>query len=155
MFNHILVPLDGSDNSELALAHAFSLAEAYGGARITLLAVMLRFPESKIHVPSLDAQSEERGKAYLSSVVAKHGPRSMPLDLSVKLGVPASEIIAAARGRDIDIIVMATHGTTGVERDQRSIGSTAWRVLHDAPCPVLLVPAPPWTPALHTAPGDR
>ena len=141
MINHILLPLDGSAESEAAFATAASLAEAYGGARVTLLSVMLRFPESKIHVPKLDAQSEDLGTKYLQEFADERAPHSFPLELKVRLGVPASEIIAEAKDEDIDLIVMSTHGTTGVERDRRSIGSTAWRVLHDAPCPVLLVPS--------------
>ena len=139
MFNHILVPVDGSEYSERALDSAFSVAEAYGGARVTLLAVMLRFPESKLHVPKMDEQSEDRGKDYLRGLVERAGPRAVPVDLVVKLGVPATEIIATAKEANVDLIVMSTHGTTGIERDQHSIGSTAWRVLHDAPCPVLLL----------------
>ena len=140
MFNHILVPLDGSEHSERALGTALSLAEAYGGARVTLLAVMLRFPESKIHVPRLDEQSEQRGRDYLLDVISHLGPQSVPIDAQVRLGVPAAEIVAAAHTLGIDLLVMSTHGTTGSERDRKSIGSTAWRVLHEAPCPILLVP---------------
>jgi nucleotide-binding universal stress UspA family protein len=141
VFQHILVPLDGSEYSERALSAAFSVAEAYGDSRVTLLAVMLRFPESRLHVPKLDEQSEQRGKDYLKEVAARHSERKVPMDLKVRLGVPAAEIIAEAKESKVDLLVMATHGTTGIERDQRSIGSTAWRVLHDAPCAVLLVPA--------------
>jgi len=140
MFNHILVPLDGSEYSERALDSAFSVAEAYGGARVTLLAVMLRFPESRLHVPQMDEQSEERGKEYLRRLIERAGPHGFPVDLIVRLGVPAREIVATAKDTNVDLIVMSTHGTTGIERDQHSIGSTAWRVLHDAPCPVLLLP---------------
>lgn len=140
MIEHILVPLDGSAQSEQAFADASSIAEAYGGARVTLLAVMLRFPESKIHVPKMDAQSEERGEEYLEEFVKSRAPHTFPLDLRVRLGVPADEILSEAREKDVDLIVMSTHGTSGMERDPHSIGSTAWRVLHDAPCPVMLIP---------------
>jgi nucleotide-binding universal stress UspA family protein len=141
MINHILVPLDGSNESEEALTYAASLAEAYGGARVTLLAVMLRFPESRIHAPKMDEQSMERGWQYLKEVIARH-PRSFPVEAKVRLGVPADEILAEGRDGGADIVVMSTHGTSGTERDRHSIGSTAWRVLHDSPCPVLLVPVP-------------
>lgn len=141
MINHILVPLDGSPQSERALENAASLAEAYGGARVTLLAVMIRFPESKLHVPKMDVQSEDRGRKYLEELIRERMKHAFPVEVKVRLGVPATEIVAEAREGNVDAIVMSTHGTTGVERDRHSIGSTAWRVLHDAPCPVLLVPA--------------
>lgn len=139
MIKHILVPLDGSDQSERALDHASSIAEAYGDARVTLLAVMIRFPESRIHVPKLDEQSLDRGRSYLAEFITRR-KHSFPMAAKVRLGVPADEIVAEARESDVDMIVMGTHGTTGTERDRHSIGSTAWRVLHDSPCPVLLVP---------------
>ena len=115
------------------------MAEAYGGARVTLLAVMIRYPESRIHVPKLDDQSVDRGNAYLQEVCSRH-TRTFPLSPKVRLGVPADEILAEARESKVDVIVMSTHGTAGMERDQHSIGSTAWRVLHDAPCPIMLIP---------------
>lgn len=138
MFQHILVPLDGSDESEEALAAASSIAEAYGGARITLLAVMLRFPESKLHVARMDDQSEARGEDYLTKVIDDHR-FTFPVGLKVRLGVPADEILDEAKA-GVDLIVMSTHGTSASVRDRHSIGSTAWRVLHDAPCPVMLIP---------------
>jgi nucleotide-binding universal stress UspA family protein len=104
---------------------------------------MLRFPESKLHVHKIDEQSEQRGKDYLKGLVARAGSQRVPIDLTVRLGVPATEIIKVAKETRVDLIVMSTHGTTGIERDQHSIGSTAWRVLHDAPCPVLLIPVRP------------
>ena len=141
MISHILVPLDGSDQSEHALRYALSMAEAYDDCRVTLLAVMLRFPESKIHVPRLDEQSEARGYDYLKEVVART-QRSVPLATKVRLGVPADQIIKAAREEGVDLIVMSTHGTAGSDRNPHSLGSTAWRVLQDAPCPIFLVPQP-------------
>ncbi len=139
MIKHILVPLDGSEQSERALETASSLAEAYGGARVTLLAVMIRFPESRIHAPKMDEQSMDRGDVYLKAFTERYVHR-FPVSAKVRLGVPADEILAEARESGVDMIIMSTHGTASVERDRHSIGSTAWRVLHDAPCPILLVP---------------
>jgi nucleotide-binding universal stress UspA family protein len=140
VINHILVPLDGSSESEQALSYAASLAEAYGGARVTLLAVMLRFPETRIQSARMDERSEQRAWTYLKEIIAKH-PSTFPIEAHVRLGVPADEIAAEALLEGVDLIVMTTHGTAGTERDRHSIGSTAWRVLHDTPCPVFLVPA--------------
>ena len=147
MISNILVPVDGSEQSERALETAASLAEAYGGARVTLLAVMIRFPESKIHAPKFDQHSTDLAGAYLTEVCSRHA-RTFPVATRIRLGVPADEILAEAREGNFDLIVMSTHGTSGVERDKHSIGSTAWRVLHDAPCPILLLPL--GTPAKST-----
>ncbi len=92
MFTHILVPLDGSEYSERAVEPARSLAEQYG-ARITLLTVIARFPESRLQVPILDERSEQRARRYLEDVRATMmGPASVPVDLVTKLGTPAESI---------------------------------------------------------------
>ncbi len=138
MFTQILVPLDGSEFSEQAIEPARSLAETYG-ARITLLTVMLEFPESRLHVPVLDQRSGERGRQYLEDVRATHmGASAMPVDLVVKHGMPAEAIAEAALDSHADLIVMSTRGTTGT---RYTLGSTAWKILQDAPCDVLLIAA--------------
>jgi nucleotide-binding universal stress UspA family protein len=138
MFTHILVPLDGSEFSEKAVEPARSLAETYGG-RITLLTVMVQFPESRLQVPILDKRSEERGRQYLEDVRATYmGTAAVPVDLVVKHGMPAERIAETARDSQADLIIMSTHGTTGT---RYTLGSTAWKILQDAPCPVLLMTA--------------
>jgi len=138
MYHHVLVPLDGSDYAELALEPARAIAEAMG-ARITVIAVALRFPESRIHVPALDAQARERTEAYLQEVSSRLGAPGVPVDLEARQGVPAVEILAAAREHDVDLIVMTTHGARG--STGTTLGSTAWRVVQEAVCPVLLTRA--------------
>jgi nucleotide-binding universal stress UspA family protein len=139
VFKHILVPLDGSEYSERAIEPARSLAEKYG-ARITLLTVMLRFPESKLHVPVLDQRSEERGRQYLAEMrTTRLGETSVPVDTTVKLGTPAESIAEVALDAQADLIVMSTHGTASSGRIRHTLGSTAWKILQDAPCPVLLI----------------
>jgi nucleotide-binding universal stress UspA family protein len=139
VFKHILVPLDGSEYSERAVEPARSLAEKYG-ARLTLLTVMLRFPGSRLHVPTLDQGSEARGRQYLEEMRATHlGAASVPVNTVVQLGMPAESIAEFASTAQVDLIVMSTHGTTGTGRVRHTLGSTAWTILQDAPCPVLLI----------------
>jgi nucleotide-binding universal stress UspA family protein len=64
---HMLVPLDGSEYSERAVEPACSRAEKYG-ARLTLLTVMVRFPGSRLSIPTLDQGSEARGRQYLDRI---------------------------------------------------------------------------------------
>lgn len=139
MFTHILVPLDGSEYSERAVEPALSLAEKYG-ARITLLTVMLWFPESRLQVPIVDQRSEDHGQRYLADVRAiKLGAAAVPVALVTKHGTPAEGIVECALESQADLIVMSTHGTTGT---RYTLGSTAWKILQDAPCPVLLLRVP-------------
>jgi nucleotide-binding universal stress UspA family protein len=139
VFTHILVPLDGSEYSERAVEPARSLAEKYG-ARLTLLTVMVRFPASRLHIPRLDQGSEDHGRQYLEEVRAtKLGTASVPIDTAVQLGTPAESIAEFASNAQVDLIVMSTHGTTSTGRVRHTLGSTAWKILQDAPCPVLLI----------------
>jgi nucleotide-binding universal stress UspA family protein len=137
MFTHILVPLDGSEYSERALAPALSLAEKYG-ARLTLLTVILQVPKSALQVPIIDQRSEDHARRYLEDVrVSKVGAAAVPVNLVTKAGTPAESIVDCAMESQADLIVMSTHGTTGT---RYTLGSTAWKILQEAPCPVLLLP---------------
>ena len=139
MFKHILVPLDGSEYSERAIEPAQSLAEKYS-ARLTLLTVMLRFPASRLHFPMLAQGSEARGRQYLEEMrTTKLGAVSVSVDMAVQLGTPAESIAEFAINAQVDLIVMSTHGTSGPGRGRHGLGSTAWKILQDAPCPVLLI----------------
>jgi nucleotide-binding universal stress UspA family protein len=111
VFTHILVPLDGSEYSERAVEPARSLAEKYG-ASITLLTVMLRFPESKLQVPKVDQRSEERGQRYLADVRAiKMGTAAVPVALVTKHGTPAESIVECATEsqHDRDAVLPGKH----------------------------------------------
>jgi nucleotide-binding universal stress UspA family protein len=138
MFTHIVVPLDGSAFSEMAIKPALSLGEKYS-AKVTLLTVMLRIPESRLHVPMYDQQSEESGRHYLEEIRAAEGEAPVPIDIAVRLGTPAESIDAFALETQADLIVMSTHGTTGMDRDRPTLGSTAWKLMHHAPCSILLI----------------
>lgn len=138
MISHILVPLDGSDASERALGPARELSDRFG-AKLTLLTVMLRFPESRIQAPKLDERSEEHGRAYLSEVRDRHC-LSNSVARETRLGWPAESIIESVSALGVDLIVMSTHGTTGTDIVKHTLGSVAWKVMQHAPCAVYLVP---------------
>jgi len=125
VFTHILVPLDGSEYAERAVEPARSLAEKYG-ARLTLLTVMVWFPVSRLHVPTLDQGSKARGRQSLEEVRATRlGAASVPVNTVVQLGTPAESIAEFASTAQVDLIVMSTHGTTGTGRVRHTLGSTA------------------------------
>jgi nucleotide-binding universal stress UspA family protein len=101
---------------------------------------MLQFPRSALQVPIVDQRSEEHGRRYLEDVrSSKVGAAAVPVTLVTKTGTPAEGIVEYARESQADLIVMSTHGTTGT---RYTLGSTAWKILQDAPCPVLLLPVP-------------
>jgi nucleotide-binding universal stress UspA family protein len=145
MFTRILVPLDRSESAARAVEPALSLAEKYG-ARMTLLMVMFRAPlpdpESR-EGAFLDQYFEQHGQQYLEEICAtRMRTVSVPVDRVVRLGTAAEGILEYAVESYAALIVMSTHGTTGT---RSSLGSTAWKILQEAPCPVLLLPAKPPT----------
>jgi nucleotide-binding universal stress UspA family protein len=142
VFKHILIPLDGSEHSERAVEPALSLAEQYG-ARITLLTVILQFPASRLHVPMLDQRADHDGHQYLEEVqIMKMGAASVPVDIVTKYGAPAESIAEFALDSQVDLIVMSTYGTSSTTGMRYALGSTAWKLLQDAPCPLLLITVP-------------
>jgi len=100
---------------------------------------MLRFPESRIEVPKLDQRSVEHGRDYLADVLQRHDLPASVAQVAV-LGTPAESIIEFVRSAGVDLICMSTHGTTGSDIVKHTIGSVAWKLLQQAPCPVYLVP---------------
>ncbi|MCB9105804.1 MAG: universal stress protein [Anaerolineales bacterium] len=143
-YRHILVPLDGSKLAELALADACQLAEL-NQAKITLLHVASPIEEvigaGTDHPIFIDQQWEtERIKTlkYLSGLITKL-PRAIEVHPEVEMGAAAETILDYANRHNVDLIVMATHGRTGLQR--LIYGSVAEAVLHETHVPILMVRA--------------
>jgi nucleotide-binding universal stress UspA family protein len=137
----ILVPIDFSASSEQALAYAVPLARACG-ARLTLLHVVepVATPDFAASFPLVLENDRVMAecKAHLARV-ARDLKIQPPLleKLLVRQGRSFNEIAGAARTLKADLIVIATHGYTGLKH--ALLGSTAERVVRHAPCPVLVV----------------
>ena len=135
MFKSLLVPLDGSEYSERALAMALELARLTG-ARVTALTVVLAYKDAHVpEVPSLEAQAKRRAEEYLKPFIDEGRAAGFELEGVVAHGSPAEEILRAANEQDVDLIVMSTHGI-GAE-GRHALGSVALRVLQTSACPVL------------------
>lgn len=129
----ILYPTDFSSYSNQAYFHAVSLAKAHN-ASLTILYVI---------DPEKTATPEGQGpEAYWRSQIEQVRPLddSIPLSHVVLQGDPATEIVRHVRQARINLVVMGTHGRSGVDR--LLMGSVAERVLRDAPCSVLVVKMP-------------
>ena len=137
----ILVPIDFSDHSVKALRYAVRFAEQFGAALVLVhVAEPVRYPESIIIPPAMEEANRElvkRTRAALAKFAAKEVPPRLACQSLVRLGPAYEEIAAAARETDADLIVIATHGHTGLKH--LVLGSTAERVVRHAPCPVLTV----------------
>ncbi len=141
----ILVPLDFSAHARKALAHAREL-QRITGAELHVIHVLQTMPAYGIadvptepHVPSEAERAE--AETALREIAAEVLESSTPLTLHVVggMGNPALDVLDAAERVHADLIVMATHGRTGVRRF--FLGSVAEKVVQLAPCPVFTVKA--------------
>jgi nucleotide-binding universal stress UspA family protein len=132
---NILVPTDFSETSDVALRHAVDAARTYR-ARLYLLHVPGKTGEdfeADFPIGRFETTVRDRLAAFLSEEeIAALRP-----EYALRIGTPAEEIVHYAQDREIDLIVMGTHGRRGVAH--LLLGSVAEHVVRTAPCPVLLV----------------
>jgi nucleotide-binding universal stress UspA family protein len=140
MSRHILVPLDGSPLAAAAVPYAVTLARAEG-ATISLLAVIAPLTERvalPVDAPWEDGDRQEaESTAYLASVAATVSASALAVTTVVRRGDPASAILAYAADAGCALVVMSTHGRTGLDRLRA--GSVAQHVLRHAASPTLVV----------------
>jgi nucleotide-binding universal stress UspA family protein len=141
----ILVPIDFSDYSKSALKYAVSFAKRFN-AELHLIYVVEPiiyppdFSMGQIAIPTLDMEMDKRAIEELKKLSEKEIPKELTANNIVKTGKPFIEIIETANEQDIDLIIIATHGHTGMEHIL--FGSTAEKVVRKAPCPVLTLREP-------------
>ena len=145
-YRTIVVPLDGSPFAEQALDQAYALAAATG-ASLLLVAVapepdeFLAAEVGDIPVWVLENRmaETERLQTYLQQQAARLINAGLTVEIQVVAGSPATAILDSAKEAAADLIVMATHGRSGLQRFW--MGSVALKVVQSAPIPVLLVRA--------------
>ena len=141
----ILVPLDLSDYAAHALPYARELAETFG-ATLHLIHVVdsqwvvagggTAFPEYGDNL--LQRFEDEARKSLIR--IAETIPEKVEVTTALRVGPPHVQIVQYAREQDIDLIVVATHGRSGLKH--ALIGSVAEKVVQMAPCPVLSLKNP-------------
>lgn len=138
MSKTILLPLDGSALADRARPYAVALARRTSGRLVLMEAVALK---TRPHEPTSNADMKVMDKAdkYLGDVAAALQAEGINAQHHELFDEPAQAILDAIDRYDIDLVVMATHGRSGVGR--MIYGSVADEVLRHAPVPVLLVPA--------------
>jgi nucleotide-binding universal stress UspA family protein len=139
----ILAPIDFSDNTPAILEWAAHLAEEHGGAVTLLHAYHLPVEFQQLEGAYLppDFWSSVRGEAEtsLERHAAELRKRGVDVEVVVCEGYAGTVIVEEAEARNADLIVIGTHGRSGLTH--LLLGSIAERVVQKAPCPVLTVKA--------------
>ena len=145
MYKKILVPLDGSELSEHALEHLKGIAME---PRITSI-ILLRVAETPVALIAggsdgleIAAKAKEQAKVdagnYLTQIANHLKKKMMNVETSVTDGIPADDILNYATENEVDLIIMSTHGRSGISR--WFSGSVAEKVIRHSTVPVLISP---------------
>lgn len=146
MYKKILVPLDGSELSETSLVHAKAIAAKFAVPEVILMRVVE--PLSTLAVAELagagddwlskaEQMNESEAKDYLATLDDKLKKEGVPTKTVLISGRAAEAILDYTSKNKVDLIVMSTHGRSGVSR--WVLGSIADRVLAHTSVPILLV----------------
>ncbi len=136
-FDDILVPTDGTKPAQDAVDRALDIARAYDATLHGLSVVDRRAYASRPGRtwPGLQQAMEKHGETVLGNLQANAEEANVPTVTEVRHGVPHQAILDYAANTDADIIVMGTHGRSGLSR--QIIGSVTERVLRSSDVPVL------------------
>ena len=145
-FHKILVPTDFSADSRRALKFAQDLAGMFD-AEIIVVHVLeppvypaMTFGAGAATLPSLQDEMRQAVSAHLSRIMGEEFAEGANARSVLREGSPFYEILSVAREEAVDLIVIATHGHTGIKH--LLLGSTAEKVVRKASCPVLTIRDP-------------
>jgi nucleotide-binding universal stress UspA family protein len=145
LLGKLLLPLDGSKQSELAVPYVEELA-AQLKAEVVLLHVVAptyfaySIPGETIEMPFTPEDMERfrtKSEHYLETVAEAMRKRGVAASTEVAIGTAADEIIRLSDEMPVDLVVMSTHGRSGISR--WAFGSVADKIIHAANAPVLLI----------------
>jgi universal stress protein A len=135
---HLLVPIDFSEHARRALQVAVDMVKKGTGCKLTLLTVV-EPPTSglRIQTGDLHKQMESEAAKHLQEWVRVEVPDVPGVETVVASGRPGDEICAQAVKRGVSLVVISTHGHTGLKH--YVLGSVVEKVVRHAPCSVLVV----------------
>ncbi len=148
MYKKIMVPLDGSELAECVLPHLEVFIKDYHVKNVVLVQVVepiltvvnVEFSPSTQELEKSDADMKFSAQKYLDQMINRLKHEGTTLDSEILYGRVAEEIVDYAENNDIDLILVATHGRSGISRWVR--GSVTDKILRSANAPVLMVRAP-------------
>jgi nucleotide-binding universal stress UspA family protein len=140
VYQHILLPTDGSEGFAAAAEHVGAVAERFD-ATVHVLSVAdtrnrFESPSSGLSADAWDEAEHERAEAAVEDAVAAL-PDDVAVETHVVEGVPKTEILDAVDRLPVDLVIMGTHGRTGI--DHYLIGSVAEKVVRKSTVPVMTV----------------
>ena len=144
MYQNVLVPLDGSELAECAVSEVIKLGRGGVIAEVILLKVIEieifatpRGYERRVDFAALKDAHRNEAIKYLEGIQSRLRSEGINATVALLEGRPAEAIVGFTKDKPVDLIIIGTHGYTGMKR--LMFGSVALRVLHDADVPVLLV----------------
>lgn len=138
----VLIPVDFSDSSELLAEYALAFGSGFSATVLVLHVVSSLEDFTGLYVPHISLETV-MGEVYRSAKKAlndfclTHFEKKIPYESILAKGEPYREILKVAAEKKADVIIMGTHGRSGL--DHLIFGSTVERVLRGASCPVLTV----------------
>ena len=147
MYKKIMVPLDGSEHAECVLPHVEAFMKEFPLTEVAFVRVVEPVGISTSAGPSMLEDQQEKESArkasaeeYLKQVVSRLKHEGTTLRVEVLIGRVTESLSDYAGDNDVDLILIATHGRSGVTRWVR--GSVADKILRSANVPVLMIRAP-------------
>ena len=147
MYKKIMIPLDGSELAECVLPHVEAFIKGFNASDVILVRVVEheRSYQGEYTIPSemlakRESETKSSAKDYLDKIGNRLKHEGAALHAEVIVGNVTESLANYAEKNDIDLILIATHGRSGVTRWVR--GSVADKVLRSANVPVLMVRAP-------------
>jgi nucleotide-binding universal stress UspA family protein len=149
MYEKILAPLDGSELAECSLQHIKAVALGCQVPEVILLRVIepvsslvySGYPEmiDGNLIAQLEEQSQDQAKNYIEKIAVRLKREGIDVKTAIVSGRPADEILEYSKKNHIDLIIMSTHGKSGISRF--AFGSVAEKVLRHSTVPVLVISA--------------
>ncbi len=150
MYKKILVPLDGSELAECVLPHVESIARGCGTSSVVFIRAVPPYEAEAYSSYVLDKANVKKindlAEGYIKKIASQARYDGVKVSGEIIMGSPADIIADYATKNEVDLIVIATHGRSGVSR--WVWGSVADRVLRSACVPVLMIRAPGCVPGV-------
>ncbi len=142
MFQHILVPLDGSQRAECAIPVAARVARATEGSLLLVRVVTqpgepLYMAEPSVLPREVQVTADYTASAYLAAIAQMEELRGIPVQTRVLTGASAQHILSCIETQAIDLVILSSRGETGLKR--WAFGSVAQKVLRHSTAPVLIL----------------